>query len=230
MSEQASHQLINADSGNTEIYTPPEIVTRWQEVLGVIDLDPASSEVANRSIRAKQIYTEPTFEVVGELSEPGVDWHDAEDKMPLRRYRDWGGLAREWHGRCCINPPFGSPEAACKPGCTKKGCVKRGWHTATDLPGMNHWVNHFVGEYEAGRMTEGVFLCFAATSEGWFRPLLKHPQCYFHGRTNYMLPDGTRYQGATKGSVCTYVGPNVARFAAVFGDLGTIKVEYRVKG
>ncbi len=216
MSDVPNHILINADSGNHEIYTPPEIVTAWQEVLGEIDLDPASSEVANRSIRAKVIYTEPEYVLPGEMG-----------GLPKRRYLDWGGLAREWHGRTTLNPPFGSPESACKDGCTKKGCVKRGWHTDTDLPGMNHWVNHFVGEHVAERLTEGMFLCFAATSEGWFKPLLAYPQCFFHGRTNYMLLDGTRYQGATKGSVCTYVGPNVARFAEVFGKLGTVKVAYR---
>lgn len=207
---------INQTSLNTEIYTPPEIVNGWQEVLGEIDLDPASSEVANWLIRAKTIYTEPAFNVVGEIG-----------GLPIRHYVDWGGLAKQWHGKTTLNPPFGTPEAACKAGCAKKGCVKRGWHTATDLPGMPHWVNHFVGEHLLGRLTEGIFLCFAATSEGWFQPLLHYPQCFFDGRTNYMLPDGTRYQGATKGSVCTYVGPNVKRFAEVFGKLGTIKVEYR---
>ncbi len=212
-----AHQLILQSSGNTEIYTPPDIVDGWHEVLGEIDLDPASSEIANRTIRAKTIYTEPAYDVLLER---------ASDGAPIRRYVDWGGLSKPWCGKVGNNPPFGSPECACKDGCTKKGCTKRGWHTATDLPGMNHWVNHFVGEYKATRLTEGIFLCFAATSEGWFQPLMQYAQCFPRKRTNYYLPDGTLYKGVTKGSCLTYVGPNVDRFAEVFESMGTIKVPY----
>lgn len=213
MPDLAPHQLVNQSSGETEIYTPPDIVAGWQVVLGDIDLDPASSEAANRSIRAKTIYTEPTFGVVGAMG-----------GLPIRRYIDWGGLSKPWCGKVVLNPPFGSPENACKPHCTKKGCAKRGWHTATDLPGMNHWVNHFIGEHVAGRLTEGIFLCFAATSESWFQPLAYYPVCFPRKRTNYHLPDGTLYKGVTKGSCLHYVGPNVARFAKVFEPMGRVKV------
>ncbi len=221
MSDLAPHQLVNQSSGNTEIYSPPDIVAGWHAVLGEIDLDPASSEIANQIIRARTIYTEPAFDVVGEM-----ECAHTLEPLPIRSYVDWGGLSWEWHGRTVLNPPFGSPENFCQPNCSKKGCIKRGWHTATDLPGMNHWVNHFVGEHEAERLTEGIFLCFAATSEGWFQPLMRYPQCYPKKRTNYYLPDGTLYKGVTKGSCLTYVGPNVARFAEVFESMGTIKVPY----
>lgn len=210
-----SHQLINQTSLDTEIFTPPEIVEAWWDALGTIDLDPASCERANTLIRAKAFYTEPEFDLCPPL-----------DGLPVRRYRDWGGLAKDWRGRVVLNPPFGTPEVQCKPGCTKKRCQKRGWHLGNDMPGMPHWVNHFIGEYTAGRTTEGLMICFAATSEGWFKPLLRYPQCFLHGRTNYVLPDGTRYQGATKGSCVTYLGPNVDRFAEVFGKLGTVKVPF----
>ncbi len=214
----APHQLINQTSGETEIYTPPEIVSRWQEVLGIIDLDPASSDVANRTIGARQIYTEPEFAYTGGWCANG---------LPIRKYANWGGLSHEWHGHTVINPPFGTPECACKDKCTKKRCRARGWHTATDLPGMPHWVNHFIGEYCAGRLTEGMILTFASTSEGWFQPLLQYVQCFPAKRTNYVLPDGTPYRGVTKGSCITYVGPNVEKFAQVFGSLGVVKVPFR---
>ncbi len=224
MSGLASHLLVNASSGNVEIYTPPDIVAGWQEVLGEIDLDPASSEVANRSIRAKQIYTEPAFEVIGEMTvQPNEGYSHT---LPIRRYVDWGGLSKPWCGKVSLNPPFGSPENACKPGCAKKGCVKRGYHVSTDQPGMNHWVNHFISEHVAGRLTEGIFLCFAATSENWFQPLTHYPVCFPRKRTNYVLPDGTIYRGVTKGSCLHYVGPNVDRFARVFREMGTVKVPY----
>ncbi len=51
-------QLINQDSGNVEIYTPSSIIEAARITLGgVIDLDPASSEIANRVVRARKFYS-----------------------------------------------------------------------------------------------------------------------------------------------------------------------------
>lgn len=54
----SSHQMINQDSGNCEWYTPDSIVDCARLVMGSIDLDPASSEVANRKVKASIFYTE----------------------------------------------------------------------------------------------------------------------------------------------------------------------------
>lgn len=51
-------QLINQDSGNFEYYTPIELVNAAREVMGSIDLDPASSETANKLIKATRFYSE----------------------------------------------------------------------------------------------------------------------------------------------------------------------------
>jgi hypothetical protein len=51
-------QLINQDSGNFEYYTPIEFVNAAREVMGSIDLDPASSEQANERIKALRFYSE----------------------------------------------------------------------------------------------------------------------------------------------------------------------------
>ena len=53
-----SAQLINQDSGNYEWYTPVEIVDMAREVMGGIDLDPFSSELANVEVKADHIFTE----------------------------------------------------------------------------------------------------------------------------------------------------------------------------
>jgi len=53
-----SHLLINQDSGNTEYYTPIEIVNSARIVMGRIDLDPASSEIANSKIQAVKYFTQ----------------------------------------------------------------------------------------------------------------------------------------------------------------------------
>jgi len=51
-------KLINQDSGNFEWYTPIELVNAARDVMGSIDLDPSSSETANKQIQATRFYSE----------------------------------------------------------------------------------------------------------------------------------------------------------------------------
>jgi len=166
----AAHQLINQTSGIVEYYTPPHIIAAARRVLGVIDLDPASSTKANERVRAYQIFTE------------------ADD-----------GLTKEWHGRVWMNHPFG-------------------------LVQNPLWVQKLEREYLSGRTIEACCIAYACTSEKWFQPLLRRPQCFLSPRTNYLLPDGTVKKGVSKGSVVTYYGSDVEKFAREFGSLGVVKV------
>jgi phage N-6-adenine-methyltransferase len=65
-------------SVTVEWYTPARYVEAARDVLGGIDLDPASSEMANRTVQAPAYYDE-----------------------------DDDGLTRDWHGRVWLNPPYG---------------------------------------------------------------------------------------------------------------------------
>lgn len=67
-------------SGENEWYTPAQYIELARLTMGGIDLDPASSEQANRTIGAAQFF--------------GID----DD-----------GLSREWHGRVWLNPPYAQP-------------------------------------------------------------------------------------------------------------------------
>lgn len=72
---------VGNNSGNNEWYTPPAYIEAARRVLGEIELDPASSEVANRTVQAATIYT-------------------AEDN----------GLAQSWPScRIWMNPPYAQP-------------------------------------------------------------------------------------------------------------------------
>jgi len=68
-------------TGETEWYTPARYVELARRVLGAIDLDPASCDAAQKTVRATTYYTK------------------AED-----------GLSREWRGRIWLNPPYAQPE------------------------------------------------------------------------------------------------------------------------
>lgn len=210
---------INQTSYDQDVHTPPHVLDMVREVFGgTIHLDPASSAVANERVGAKTFWTQPTYEVVGRMECDGA---------PIRHYVDWGALSRPWEAEnAFVNPPFGTPDSACKPGCTKVRCRKRGWHTHTALPGMRHWTDHLTQQHENGALGEAIIITFASTSEGWFQPLMPYPVCLPRKRINYLLPDGTVYRGVTKGSCLHYIGSDVARFAATFSRLGTIKVAY----
>jgi hypothetical protein len=75
---------IHVAAASVEWYTPTPYVDAARQVLGVIDLDPASSAVAQRRIQAQT-------------------WHGLDHPDPAQR----NGLEAEWHGRVWLNPPYG---------------------------------------------------------------------------------------------------------------------------
>lgn len=85
MSRRANHQLIHS-SASREWYTPGEYIRATLEVMGGIDLDPASCEEANAIVGAARYYT--ALE---------------------------NGWPREWPGRVFLNPPYGYCHADGRP-------------------------------------------------------------------------------------------------------------------
>jgi hypothetical protein len=69
---------INQTSGDVEYYTPGEIIEPARRVMGAIDLDPASSALANTTVRARRYFTKAT-----------------------------DGLRQQWYGKVWMNHPFG---------------------------------------------------------------------------------------------------------------------------
>jgi hypothetical protein len=67
-------------TGNNEWHTPAEYIAMARAVLGEIDLDPASSDIAQRTVQAVEYFT----------------FVSDEDS----------GLTKPWHGRVWLNPPY----------------------------------------------------------------------------------------------------------------------------
>ncbi len=61
-----------------EWYSPPHVIEAVREVLGTIELDPASCPKANENVQAQRIYTKKE-----------------------------NGLMHEWYGNVYLNPPYG---------------------------------------------------------------------------------------------------------------------------
>lgn len=72
---------VTYNSGENEWYTPENITDAARLTMGTIDLDPASSEIANQTINATEIYT-------------------IEDD----------GLNKHWYGNVWLNPPYSRPK------------------------------------------------------------------------------------------------------------------------
>jgi phage N-6-adenine-methyltransferase len=78
--EVKKHVHVAQNSGENEWYTPPQFIESARNVMGQIDLDPASSEIANKTVQATTFFTK------------------SDD-----------GLKKEWHGNVWMNPPYAQP-------------------------------------------------------------------------------------------------------------------------
>lgn len=78
--EVKKHVHVAQNSGENEWYTPSEYIESARLVMGSIDTDPASSQIANATVQALQFYT-----------------------------KDDDGLTKEWRGNIWMNPPYAQP-------------------------------------------------------------------------------------------------------------------------
>jgi phage N-6-adenine-methyltransferase len=161
-------------TGENEWYTPIAYLDRARRVLGGFDLDPASSERAQRTVQASRYFTK------------------ADD-----------GLAREWHGRVWLNPPYAQPLIA-------------------------DFVGKMVAERLAGRVTSAVMLTHNYTDTSWFQgaAAVADAICFTRGRVRFVDSDGD-LAAPTQGQAFFYFGDAVALFAVDFAEVGFVALPWR---
>src|SRR5215472_16174558 len=71
-------QMLVGGTGAQELYTPAPIMGYVREMLGTIDLDPASCEMANTIVQASHYYSKEDDGLVGKV----------------------------WYGKIFLNPPY----------------------------------------------------------------------------------------------------------------------------
>jgi phage N-6-adenine-methyltransferase len=74
------HVHVAQNSGENEWYTPSEFIESARLVMGSIDLDPASSDLANKTVKAAVFYS-----------------------------KEDNGLDKSWSGNVWLNPPYAQP-------------------------------------------------------------------------------------------------------------------------
>jgi len=77
---KAGDTHVGKNSGENEWYTPEKFIEAARSVMGSIDIDPASSELANKTVKATVFFS-----------------------------KDDCGLTRDWTGNVWMNPPYAQP-------------------------------------------------------------------------------------------------------------------------
>jgi len=221
-------QVLNPQhsSESREHMTPPDIVEAAREVLQVIELDPASTALANERICARMFYTERE-----------------------------NGLAQRWRGRVFLNPPGGLCDAAGRPviharrarrsrpddpGCTISGsCGLAAPHEHEGVTSQAKvWWSKLAQHWRAGDVECAIFVGFSieilqstqAIDERLVTPMCC-PFCVPRERVRFLsvTEDGVVVGNQpTHASVIVYLPPRYdigsRRFESVFSKFGTVRL------
>jgi len=134
---------VRHSSATTEHYSPLEIVRAARKVMNGLDVDPASSDVANARIGAARYYTKET-----------------------------NGFTRAWGGRIWLNPPGGLcdvegreviRDTKTRPGCTQTGaCGLPAGHTHHGVvSSAKAWWQRLADQWVKGNVECAVFMGFS---------------------------------------------------------------------
>lgn len=167
-SEAIKRAHVANNSGNNEWYTPSHILEAARNVMGAIDIDPASSEIANNTVKAATFFT-------------------SEDD----------GLARPWHGRMWMNPPYAQPLI-----------VK--------------FIERAIEQYCANNVPEAIILVNNGTDTAWGQTLLNSAAaiCFPKSRIRFIDSAGKPSGAPLQGQMIVYLGKHRDKFFQAFAPFG----------
>jgi phage N-6-adenine-methyltransferase len=148
---------VSQNTGEMEWYTPTDIINLARRVMGIIDVDPASSEIANKTVGATFFYT-----------------------------KEENGLDKEWTGNVWLNPPFCNPEIkqflsklvdSYEKGETKQACVYT--NNATDT----QWWQDAASVADAICFVRGRLRCYRPDGTTGQSPLQGQTILYYGSNT-----------------------------------------------
>lgn len=86
-----------------------------------------------------------------------------------------------------------------------------------------------VAHFAAGDVTAGVLFINNSTETAWAQTILERASaaCFPLGRLRLARPDGS-FSGPLQGQMIAYLGPDVGRFAEIFGSFGGVLVPWRM--
>ena len=109
-------------------------------------------------------------------------------------------LSRPWQGRTWLNPPYNRA--------------------------IGPWIDKLCSEYEMGGVTAAIALVPARTDTPWWQRLSAYPYCAIRDRLKFVRSRDGKKVYPSHPSVVVYLGPQLARFATAFADIGTIYIPY----
>lgn len=144
-------------------------------------------------------YIEMARTLMGGIDTDPASCEWAQERVKAATYytKDDDGLEQEWHGRVWLNPPYSWPE-------------------------VEKFTRELCRQYDEGAVTEAVLVVNNSTDAAWFQALLRRfPVCFTAGRIKFERP-GLEVFATRQGQAFFYLGDNVAGFAALFGEIGTV--------
>lgn len=144
-------------------------------------------------------YIEMARTLMGGIDTDPASCEWAQERVKAATYytKDDDGLEQKWQGRVWLNPPYSWPE-------------------------VEKFTRELCRQYDEGAVTEAVLLVNNCTDAAWFQALLRRfPVCFTAGRIKFERP-GLEVFATRQGQAFFYLGDNVAGFAALFGEIGTV--------
>lgn len=190
---------VKHSSESNEHYTPSAIVEAARATMGSIDLDPATSVKANKTVKAAGFYA-----------------------LPIN------GLNYEWHGNIFCNPPGGSlRENYWDDAETCKYKRETAHEFGTRSHSVAWWIK-LMREYQAGRVKQAVFIAFTVELlqltqglEG-VEAMTDFQVCIPAKRIQFLNENSRVGKAPSHANAIVYVGCYPADFAANFEQFGAI--------